>query len=1637
MRPKIFSDVIAKKVWCMLLMLPLSALWAGEDKGFQEVTGTTDVAINKTVPSVKISLLTTEVAGSTFVAYNASRLVTEPQGLVKLYYPFSTTRPTGEATVTVTVSYLALINDKLEPKTTTATLSIKLEAASVKNIDFVKLPQAVKIISTTITAASVPATFTGIKLYHEVVAQVYDVLNLQTPSQINPAFSLSHSDVLLAKNGTLDVTWSSIKGATSYELEWTYVSDVDTNYDIVNNVKVFRSLAYSKISVRDYLFRHNSSRVNTVQTTYSIPLVYEKGLILYRLRALGKNQVGGKLIEVKSLWSAPENFTNLSSFPSANIYPFKGLDIDMNWQASVSYAEEGKNKAVVSYHDGTSRNRQAVTKINTDERAIVGETMYDYNGRPQIQTLPVPTKGNVLNYHHRFNKIEGKDIVEKAQYDTAEEGKGCDVLAPKFQTDSGASNYYSPQNHFDDDPINKGRKLLNKNLIPDAKKYPYTQTYYTNDNTGRIAAQSGVGDNHLIGSTHETKYLYGAPDQPEISRLFGTDVGNAAHYKKNVVIDPNKQASVSYLDMDGKVIATALTGKIPDNVTELEGNKVRLIESNMLDAVSYPLSNDYNYKEYISTFSVAEDAKYTFLYSGSVGGYSFSCTDQKTHAVKTVNLSGVVDVEFKLIDKCKKTLINAFTTTNYSTTSSASQNINMPIMADGGTVAGEVNLVQGQYDVIKRVSINQQKLEQYWQHYMTNPSYNCILTEDSLVKAAKNSIDISGCEVSCAACTTKVQALMTSGVSLTDEEKYSLEHLCDNLCSDNAKCGSGLNTMIADMSKDGQYGKIRRDKLVQASVNGPDKKDFEQNGVDFNDFELSLQTSEGGGDANNPDDENIDPSLFPMSIFNNNNSLRSPALTLSGSTACFSELKASWKHPVRIYFDDLTTSAGKTPSTKVYTNTVLFDGSKDFATAKYEETEYRDPTGAIVYATVSKNPDNSYTPSVDPGSPVTLVSAALNTYQVPVRYLSSVKDFLPYWQGNFANYLVVYHPEYRYFVECTSNKVSNAYERKLLSIGEKDLAKAQGLLDANNIPTILTQDPLYTNDPKAKQFLQYIYNNYQNSKPMHQIVTKSIDCPTGSDQCGTIPEATCYNGVINTDQKWVMLVGLYLAERQKYEHGKITQTAISKGFFNGCVGDQYFYGKEDARNFYYYPYNNAPTVDINVCRFQYWWRWSEAYSTPSAGCCKPINRSSYWYFNHPFFDFAQTCNVWDYHNYSDKVRRFEPTHDMVNNGLSINESNCTVTIPALGSEPAYTMETPCQSQVLDFITRGTKKAEAIKYEKCGLCPIATDLEQFLLGVKKKTFFKNGVETLISCMTSANYVALGGTLQKQFHTTTNTDYPKLYWTGTLSADKKTLTGTLRNSYTSVIQTVTLTIPASEGKTFDDNFNFCCISTDAATPNSFKLEATYFKTVENEKVEFNITGTITGASLTSCSNSIPPTCTITTKAGEVMNLLNVLLLTGGTKGKQLQSSVVALDNATWRDVYEPSVRNLIDKEGLNASGAYANAFNTFTPTWEATKNASNELVGKLKLTGTSITQIDVEIVPLSSGSISNYNNIERFTNAREFSDPSCTGAPKRNCEVSSFVADAVVMVAGVKTFVPVTIQVPQLVMSICRPVVFIKQ
>ena len=360
----------------------------------------------------------------------------------------------------------------------------------------------------------------------------------------NTVWNISVNPSSISVTDELPVSWTAILGADQYDLEWTFIDASALATHLYGTIRPGNNA--DSIAFADAVFRNNATRITTTGTSYNIPLIYDDTSTLFiRVRPV---QVKPGNMVYNAEWSSDaQPTTGLGS------YVFNGHEDNLDWQSNISYAEEGKRKVVVQYYDGSLRSRQTVTKDNTTDTAIVAETYYDYQGRPAIQVMPSPSLSNTIQYISSFNIATDGTEYNQTHYDTLiNPSTYCTLSADGMDTVSGASMYYSSNNP------KKGYGL--NQFIPNAQNYPFTQTEYTPDNTGRISRQGGVGPEYQLGSGHETKYYYGNPDQFELDALFGTEVGDASHYFKNMVRDANGQYSISYVDMHGRTIATALAG---------------------------------------------------------------------------------------------------------------------------------------------------------------------------------------------------------------------------------------------------------------------------------------------------------------------------------------------------------------------------------------------------------------------------------------------------------------------------------------------------------------------------------------------------------------------------------------------------------------------------------------------------------------------------------------------------------------------------------------------------------------------------------------------------------------------------------------------------------------------------------------------------------------------------------------------------------------------------------------------------------------------------------------------------------------------------------------------------------------------
>lgn len=400
--------------------------------------------------------------------------------------------------------------------------------------------------------------FSNKKFSFNPTLSVYQGIYLQSLPVVNNKLPLS-----------VNVSSNDVRGIDEFDLEWTFVDFEESGR------YPFESLTSQQEQSADYInqvasvFREGGTRVtlkasgSEANLQHNIELIYPKGFLLYRFRLVHYDDNGTR---IEGPWLYRNGTSNYRYFIGNDYQSTK------NWQYTASYAENGKKKEVVTYFDGLNKLRQSVTLNNSDQIAVVQENVLDALGRPVMQVLPAPVfnangADKTLDFKQGVNQVSAGNPFTFTNFTT---NPGNIVSASPLNNNSVSASYYSNRwksiisNYDQLNPFNA--------TVPDAEGYTYSLTQYTNDMTGRIKRQGGVGQTMQPGTSHETVYYYGKPLQKELFRMFGREAGKSSHYLKTMVKDPNGQFSVSYTNSSGKTIATALVGTGTNNLHNLPSN---------------------------------------------------------------------------------------------------------------------------------------------------------------------------------------------------------------------------------------------------------------------------------------------------------------------------------------------------------------------------------------------------------------------------------------------------------------------------------------------------------------------------------------------------------------------------------------------------------------------------------------------------------------------------------------------------------------------------------------------------------------------------------------------------------------------------------------------------------------------------------------------------------------------------------------------------------------------------------------------------------------------------------------------------------------------------------------------------------
>lgn len=689
------------------------------------------------------------------------------------------------------------------------------QGAPYKGIDVYNIPGgAYKII----------VTVTGVNLNGFLVppansVQLVSRILVDRTSVFQPSAGLATTFANTAAK-YLTATWNAQSGAQEYDVEWTTINSGNPNYAVITaNAAHSSNPDFPTLSTAlAKAFVNNASRITTDSNSYTISLNSTDSYLLFRVRQVQYDVTTG--VRKAGVWDYTDYTT--SAAPKYAIFPLTWTDNTMNWQYSAAFAEDGRKKEVISYFDGSLRSRQTVTVNNSDNVALAQENVFDDFGRPVVSILPATFKESSANaYLHYIPDFNVVSAGMPYKYANLKGGSACEFNPDPMSTLSGASRYYSAQNDYlNTIPSNK--------FLPDAEGYPFSVTQYTNDNTGRVKSQGGVGlafqpgKNGGASLSKTTRYYYGKPEQWELDRMFGNDAGYAEHYLKNMVVDPNGQVSVSYLNASGKTVATALAGPTPATLDPLSSYAGSTTTQNV--HVLKPEQFTYNSSAlalsasttYLATMPGTDTLKYDIekLIDYYPGGSFQICSN--CYYLMTV----------KVTDDCS----NVVATTSAPVQIGSSVSNCADVIKYSGSMPVNIAL-PGEYNISITFAFDNNVIQSFTDNFVSEGLKNGYIEQQfNYIKSRYlDTLDVSGCYSDCHTCNTLLGSQANFVQMLKDKMlalDINVQSIAGSLFNDwavaqyttlKAKCTSMQatcvydpcatteNMMLADVSPGGQY----------------------------------------------------------------------------------------------------------------------------------------------------------------------------------------------------------------------------------------------------------------------------------------------------------------------------------------------------------------------------------------------------------------------------------------------------------------------------------------------------------------------------------------------------------------------------------------------------------------------------------------------------------------------------------------------------------------------------------------------------------------------------------------------------------------------------------------------------------------
>ena len=486
-----------------------------------------------------------------------------------------------------------------------------------------------------------------------------------------------------ANSEEIEFKWDPVVGAVEYELSFYHVPDgYQENWE-----KAFPNGNFeSDVSPR---LQKEATRIVTNELNFKITSAYEIGKVYYSVRPIGKSLSDpSRKIYGHHFWDA-QTYIDITD-------DFSG---DRTWSYSAVYSSESKKGESVTYVDPTGRVRQQVSKDWEHGNVLVGEQFYGYLGEPMISVAPGVVPSTKMSFYESFTLNSDEQPYNKTNFASDDKlvGHGADPVNPAPNTPGNYhNNYFSPNNPFKGDGIH--------DYIADAKGYNFQQTVF--NHKGKVKTASGIGPDHKLGSGHEVEISYASPNQAEIDRIFGNEVGDASHYSYAVTKNQDGQKSISYYNLAGQVIATALVGTPGNNLTEISSENYDFSSQftrDILKTSEFNELNEHGELVLVNNLFIKQAGPQEFHYRFNAQSFSNCGFGQDCY----------FDIEVYIVNDLgnRVPLSNSKTEYKYSRLSSNSPPLEIDFSAE---------LKEESYTIYRKISRNLDNIDQDVEAYLTH-----------------------------------------------------------------------------------------------------------------------------------------------------------------------------------------------------------------------------------------------------------------------------------------------------------------------------------------------------------------------------------------------------------------------------------------------------------------------------------------------------------------------------------------------------------------------------------------------------------------------------------------------------------------------------------------------------------------------------------------------------------------------------------------------------------------------------------------------------------------------------------------------------------------------------------------------------